>query len=262
MSRRTTYSSIGYPQWTRAVKAIVIACAITFVVQLISGEPFTNRFALTPYEVVHNWYVWQLVTYIFLHDPRSILHILLNMLGLWMFGSDLEQTWGTRRFTRFFFVCGIGAGLVMVALFLIMGGDPRENTIGASGAIYGVLLAFGILFPDRIIYWIIFPIPAKYLVMILGGIAFFSSFLTSNSGVAHVAHLGGMLCGYVYMRSTGMIRRRHRTRVHVGVKDWYGQWRRKRLRRKFDVYYNKRHGGGNSQSDSHSDDDKWRRWKN
>ena len=132
------------------------------------------------------------------------------MLGLWMFGSELEQTWGTRRFTRFFFVCGIGAGIVMVVLFLLTGGDPRVSTIGASGAVYGVLLAFGILFPDRIIYWIIFPIPAKYLVMILGGIAFFSSSLTADSGVAHVAHLGGMLCGYVYMKTHGMVPRRHR----------------------------------------------------
>ena len=85
---------------------------------------------------------------------RNILHILFNMLGLWMFGSELEQVWGTRQFTRFFFVCGIGAAVLMVLLFLISGGgDSRVTTIGASGAIYGILLAFGMLFPDRIIYW-------------------------------------------------------------------------------------------------------------
>ena len=124
------------------------------------------------------------------------------MLGLWMFGSELEQVWGTRQFTKFFFVCGIGAGILMV-FFLLTGADSRVTTIGASGAIYGILLAFGMLFPDRIIYLVIFPIPAKYFVMIMGGIAFFSSLSASSGGVAHVAHLGGMLCGFVYIRAAG-----------------------------------------------------------
>jgi membrane associated rhomboid family serine protease len=266
MSRyyRTTYSSVGYPRWTRAVKIIIIACAITFLVQnimdrdarIVNPSGFTNTFGLTPWAVVHGS-VWQLVTYIFLHG--SILHILFNMLGLWMFGSELEQVWGTRQFTKFFFVCGIGAGITIVAAaYFFDGTNLLIPTIGASGAVYGILLAFGMLFPDRIIYWVIFPIPAKYFVMILGGLAFFSSISTSNSGVAHVAHLGGMLCGYIYMRVRGMSRRRHpRRRISAGVKDWYGQWQRRRLRRKFDVYYNRRHGNGGN-----TDDEKWRRWKN
>jgi membrane associated rhomboid family serine protease len=260
MSRyyRTSYSSIGYPRWTRAVKIIIIACAITFLVQIISGRAFTDTFGLTPYDVINSGSIWQVVTYIFLHDTGNILHILFNMLGLWMFGSELEQVWGTRQFTRFFFVCGIGAGVLMVLLYLLSGGGPRVTTIGASGAVYGVLLAFGMLFPDRIIYWLIFPIPAKYFVMILGGIAFFSTVMTANSGIAHVAHLGGMLCGYIYMKARGMSRQRHRRRISVGVKDWYGQWQRRRLRRKFDVYYNRRHGN----SGNTDDDEKWRRWKN
>jgi membrane associated rhomboid family serine protease len=258
MSRysRTTYSSVGYPRWTRAVKIIIIACAITFIVQLVMGQPFTNAFGLTPWSVTHSGTVWQLATYIFLH--ANFLHILFNMLGLWMFGSELEQIWGTRQFTRFFFICGIGAGIATMVVIFLFGGNPLTTTIGASGAVYGVLLAFGILFPDRIIYWLIFPIPAKYFVLILGGIAFFSSISASDSGVAHVAHLGGMLCGYIYMKARGMTRRRHRRRLTVGVKDWYTQWQRRRLRRKFDVYYNRRHGS-NGNSD---DDEKWRRWKN
>ena len=258
MSRysRTTYSSVGYPRWTRAVKIIIIACAITFIVQLVIGQPFTSAFGLTPWSVTHSGTVWQLATYIFLH--ANFLHILFNMLGLWMFGSELEQVWGTRQFTRFFFICGIGAGIATMAVVFLFGGNPLATTIGASGAVYGVLLAFGILFPDRIIYWLIFPIPAKYFVLILGGIAFFSSISASDSGVAHVAHLGGMLCGYIYMKARGMTRRRHRRRLTVGVKDWYTQWQRRRLRRKFDVYYNRRHGS-NGNSD---DDEKWRRWKN
>jgi membrane associated rhomboid family serine protease len=263
MSRyqRTTYSSTGYPRWTRAVKIIIIACAVTFFVQIIIGRAFTEKFGLTPADITQHGYIWQLATYIFLHDTGTILHILFNMLGLWMFGSELEQLWGTRRFTRFFFVCGIGAGVLMVLLYLLSSGGQRVTTIGASGAVYGVLLAFGILFPDRIIYWIIFPIPARYFVMILGGIAFYMSLSASSSNIAHVAHLGGMLCGYIYMKSTGLILKRHRSgsRVAMSFKQWYGQWQRKRLRKKFEVYYNRRHPDAPKSDD---DEEKWRRWKN
>ena len=258
MSRYTTSYSIGYPRWTHAVKILIIACSVTYLVQILVGPLFTAKFGLTPWDVTNRGYIWQLATYIFLHDTGSIFHILFNMLGLWMFGSELEQVWGTRQFTRFFFVCGIGAAILMVLLFLISGGgDSRVTTIGASGAIYGILLAFGMLFPDRIIYLMIFPIPAKYLVMILGGIAFFSSLSASSGGIAHVAHLGGMLCGYVYIKSRGLTRNRSQRKLSVGLRDLYSQWKRKRLRRKFDVYYNKRHGNGDA-----SDSEKWRRWKN
>ena len=247
---RPSYTSIGYPPWTRGVKAIVIACAITFVLQIIVGPSFTEMFGLLPSDVLSRGYLWQLGTYIFLHDTRNILHILFNMLGLWMFGSDLERLWGTRQFIRFFFICGIGAGIIFTLLSRVSG-TPDAVTIGASGAVYGVLLAFGVLFPDRIIYWLIFPIPARYFVMIMGGIALFSSVMARNSGIAHVAHLGGMICGYLYLRS-GMLQRRS-LGTFRGLRSRYGDWKRKRLRRKFEVYYNQRHN---------KDDDKWRRWKN
>jgi len=234
---------------------LIIACSITFLFQLFTEPWLSLWFGLTPWDVTHYGYIWQLVSYIFLHDTRNILHILFNMLGLWMFGSELEQIWGSRQFTKFFFVCGIGAGLVMVLLFLLTGGDARVTTIGASGALYGILLAYGILFPDRIIYLLIFPIPAKYFVMILGGIAFFSTIAGSGGGIAHVAHLGGMLCGYIYLKAVGMGRSRGR-RLSISIRDWYSEWHRRRLRRKFEVYYNRRHQNGKS------DSDKWRRWKN
>lgn len=257
MSRysRPTYTSIGFPRWTHIVRILIIACSVTFLVQLVTEPRMTNWFGLTPWDVTHYGYVWQLVTYIFLHDTGNILHILFNMLGLWMFGSELEQIWGSRQFTKFFFVCGIGAALVMVILFLITGGEARVTTIGASGALYGILLAYGVLFPDRIIYLVIFPIPAKYFVMILGGMAFFSSLFGPGSGIAHVAHLGGMLCGYIYLKTIGIGRRPGRG-FSLSIRDWYSEWRRRRLRRKFEVYYNRRH------PDDKSDSDKWGRWKN
>jgi hypothetical protein len=113
------------------------------------------------------------------------------------------------------------------------------------------------IYPDRIIQWIIFPIPAKYFVMILGGIAFFSSISASGSGVAHVAHLGGMFCGYVYLKSRGALGGRRGT-TFAGLRNLFGNWRRNRLRRRFDVYYNQRH----NDDERRSDDEKWRRWKN
>jgi membrane associated rhomboid family serine protease len=249
MSRysRPSYTSIGYPPWPRGVKTIVIACVAVFAVQIVAGRSFTEMFGLTPSDVLYHGHVWQLATYIFLHDPGNIFHILMNMLGLWMFGSDLELLWGTRQFVRFFFICGIGAGIIFT---LLSRGDTL--TIGASGAVYGVLLAFGVLFPDRIIYYIIFPIRAKYFVMIMGGLAFYASITASNNGVANLAHIGGMLCGYIYLRGFGVLHGGSR-RVSRGFRSWYEEWKRNRLRRKFEVYYNQRHN---------DNDEKWRRWKN
>jgi membrane associated rhomboid family serine protease len=231
--------------WTPAVKVLIITNVIAFLLQVfdrVAGGPgMVSTFGLRPAAVTQNFYLWQLVTYMFLHDSGQLFHILFNMLGLWMFGSELERTWGTRQFTKFYFICGIGAGILTVLL------TPLSNTttIGASGAIYGVLAAFGILFPNRIIYWIIFPIPAKWFVLILGGMAFFSSLSATGSGVAHVAHLGGMLCGLVYLKGGTLF---------SDIRYRYDRWRRNRLRRKFDVYYNER------RRDEDDRQQRWRRW--
>ncbi|HLQ75788.1 MAG TPA: rhomboid family intramembrane serine protease, partial [Terriglobia bacterium] len=120
MSRyyRSTSSTIGFPQWSRAVRALVIICVVVFLLQtfqrVAGGSSFDGIFGLVPLAVTHFFYVWQLVTYIFLHG--DVLHILFNMLGLWFFGPDLERLWGTRKFIKYFFVCGIGAGLLTVLL--------------------------------------------------------------------------------------------------------------------------------------------------
>ena len=143
--------------------------------------------------------IWQLVTYMFLHD-RGFGHILFNMLTLWMFGMDLERDWGTKHFLKYYFLCGIGAGICDVLVNAALG-NLDTRTIGASGAIYGLLLAFGLLYPDRMVLMsFLFPIKAKYFVMIMGAIAFLSSIGSSGSRVSNVAHLGGMLFGYAYLR--------------------------------------------------------------
>ena len=240
---RYRFGNFGFPRWTPVVRILIITCVVAYFLQIFdraSGGPsLTYKFGLTPTQVTHNFYLWQLVTYMFLHG--GTLHILFNMLGLWMFGSELESLWGARYFTKFYFICGIAAGLLTV----LFSPNSTITTIGASGAIYGILAAFGILFPNRIIIFIIFPIPAKWFVLGLGVMAFLSSFTESN-GVANVAHLGGMLCGLLYLKGGSLV---------PSLKYRYDRWHRNRLRRKFEVYYNERHR-------KEDDPERWRRWRN
>jgi membrane associated rhomboid family serine protease len=208
-----------------------------FAVRFGSGEVFAIL-ALSPRAVLGHFAIWQLFTYMFLHDPVGFGHILFNMLTLWMFGMDLERDWGTSRFLKYYFICGVGAGICDIAVNAFIG-NLDTRTIGASGAIYGLLLAFGVLYPDRtVLMSFLFPIKAKYFVMIMGAIAFLSSIGTSGSRVSNVAHLGGMLFGYAYLRmrflrwDTGNLIRR------------YQSWKMERAKRKFQVYMRKQGRGG------------------
>ena len=137
---------------------------------------------------------WQLVTYMFMHARflESASHVIFNMLVLWMFGQEVENRWGTRKFVFFYFFTGIGAGLVHLLV------NPEGVMVGASGAVYGVLLAFGMTFPNRQVMLLFPPIPmkAKYLVTMFGVMAFLSGFGSSGDNVAHYAHLAGMVFGF------------------------------------------------------------------
>jgi membrane associated rhomboid family serine protease len=143
--------------------------------------------------------VWQLVSYMFLH--ASFGHIFFNLFALWMFGQAIENFWGTNRFVIYYFLTGIGAAL----LHMLIGGGGAP-TLGASGAVYGILLAFGMMFPNRPIMLLIPPIPikAKYFVAIFGAIELISGLTRANSGVAHFAHLGGMLVGFILIKYWGL----------------------------------------------------------
>lgn len=246
---RPAYTFIAGGGMGGAVRTLLLLNVAVFVLQVFDGFAgggmLTGSFGLRPADVTQRFFLWQLVTYIFLH--AGFMHILFNMFFLWMFGGELERTWGSREFCRFFFVCGIGAGISTV----IVDWNSPVSTIGASGAVYGILLAYGVLFPRRIILiWGIFPIQARYLVMILGGISFISSLDQSSSGIAHIAHLGGMVFGYLYLRGP-------RIRFDL-LRDSYDQWRRERLRRKFEVYYNRKQAERERKDQG---DDHWR-WKN
>jgi membrane associated rhomboid family serine protease len=195
-----------------------------------------HYFGLIPRAVVELLAVWQLFTYMFLHDPYGFGHILFNMLMLWMFGKDLENMWGTKRFLQYYFLCGIGAGICVIVGNAVFG-DMSVRTIGASGAIYGLLLAFGMLFPDvTVLFSFLFPVKAKYFVMIIGAIAFLSTVGDTGGGVSHVAHLGGMVFGYFYLKS-----RLVRVDLFDAIERQYKDYRVRRAKKKFQVYLRK-HG--------------------
>ena len=192
-------------------------------------------FALAPDTVIHNFTVWQLVTYMFLHGGPW--HLIFNMLVLWMFGVQLERDWGTRRFLKYYFVCGIGAGLCDVLLHAALG-DWGSRTIGASGAIFGLLLAFGVLYPNQTILMdFLFPIKAKYFVMIYAAVELYLCIANDNNGVSSIAHLGGMVTGFIYLKS-----RLPAIRL-PDVRGAYNRWKLMRAKRKFQGYMRKHRNG-------------------
>ena len=226
---------------TPAIRNIIIACTAVFLVQTLlslfaprAAALMLRELGLVPYLVTHGLRFWQPVTYLFLHG--GLWHLLFNMLFLWMFGCDIERSWGARRMYNYFFLTGIGAALINILVKTII--DPRGTgsstipTIGASGAIYGILLAAAILYPDRRIWLIPFPvmIPMKIYVLGAGAIEFFSTLGATGDNVSHVTHLGGMLVGYLYLRRGSWF-----FRARNGISDW----QRTRARRKFEVYMRK-----------------------
>jgi membrane associated rhomboid family serine protease len=221
--------SFGPGPISTALKTLIGVNVAMFLAALIRPSLVT-ALGLVPAQVAFQFRLWQLATYMFLH--AGIFHILFNMLALWMFGAELERMWGTRFFLKFYFVCGIGAGLLTVAFSFLPFDFARSlqyvRIIGASGAIYGLLLAFALYFPDRPILMIVFWVPAKICVAILGAIALVTS-MSEVGGVANATHLGGLIVGYFYLKGG---------RIHpiAELKYRYVKWKINRMRKKFDVY--------------------------
>ena len=207
---------LGVPGLTPFIKLIMIACAAIWLLQtLMWGAAYdiadqrtppqtldviTEFFGLTPHDVVQKFFLWQIVTYMFLHSPGVVFHILLNMLMLWMFGGELERYWGSRAFLRYYLTCGIGAGVLSIP-YAYLFGTQQIVTVGASGAIYGLFLAFGIVFAERtVLFMMLFPMKARTMALIMFGVAFFYAVTQPRGGVAHIAHLGGALVGYLYLK--------------------------------------------------------------
>jgi membrane associated rhomboid family serine protease len=241
-ARYSSGRSYNYGYFPTGVKWLLISNAAMFLLMWLGGSAYRGDFrllGLMPQTVVHNYTVWQFVTYLFLH--ADIWHLLFNMLSLWMFGTMLERDWGTRQFLKYYFLCGIGAGICDVVVNLALNNNTR--TIGASGAIYGLLLAYGVLYPNQTVLMnFLFPIKAKYMVMIYGAIALLT--LRENTGVSNLAHLGGMIFGFVYLKTRLRLRL-----VSAGsgfslenLHRRYRNWKVQRAKRKFQVYM-KKHGG-------------------
>ena len=185
------------------IKNLLIINGLIFMAQFMYGEVLVSWFGLwplgSPYVNAHFW-PWQLVTYGFLHG--GMMHILFNMFALWMFGVQIENAWGSKRFSIYYFACLIGAGLIQLVVATLAANSAVPEiypTIGASGGVFGILLAFGMLFPNQIIMLIFPPIPmkAKYFVLIFGGLELFFAVSGTQAGVANFAHLGGMLFGFL-----------------------------------------------------------------
>lgn len=200
----------GFSLFPPVIKYLLISNIAIFIFQhfifagfSVSGVPlslfFIKYFALNPIgSTIISFYPWQLFTYLFMH--ANFWHLFLNMFALWMFGMELENIWGSKKFLAYYLMCGVGAGLATILITPLFT-NLIAPTIGASGSVYGILVAFGMLFPNREIFvYFLFPIKAKYFVIIYMGIELLS--VGSNTGVAHLAHLGGGLVGFVYLLIT------------------------------------------------------------
>ncbi|MFM2055829.1 MAG: hypothetical protein RLY71_214 [Pseudomonadota bacterium] len=184
------------PQLPPVTKALMLACTAMFCVQLLFGYWVEGLLALWPLGSGH-FMPWQLVSYAFLHG--DMLHLFFNMLGLWMFGAEIEQIWGRQRYLQFLLASVLTGALGQLLIAPLLG--AAGPTLGASGGLFGLLLAFGMMFPDRIIMPLFPPIPmkAKIFVAVFGGLELLFG-LTGGGGVAHFAHLGGMLGGWLMIR--------------------------------------------------------------
>jgi membrane associated rhomboid family serine protease len=234
--------SLGPGRLTPAVRVLIAANVIGYLLTLVVPS-LAFRLGLVPALVFERWWVWQPVTYMFEHG--GMFHLLFNMLALWMFGVELERLWGTRLFARYYFITGIGAAAttMLASLLPFSFADALYGsvTVGASGAIYGLLLAYAMTYPNRPIYiYLVFPIPAKIFVLIIGAISFLSSVTDTGGGVAHATHLGGLVVGYLYLAGRG-------GQMRSTIRSQFLRWRMARLRKRFDV-----HDGGRS-----GDGDRW-----
>ncbi|MBT4760649.1 MAG: rhomboid family intramembrane serine protease [Bdellovibrionaceae bacterium] len=181
---------------------------ILILQQLVLDKPLVFAwFSLIPSKAMGDFFIWQPFTYMFLHSPNSVFHILFNMLLLWMFGSELEQRWGSQFFLIYYLVCGVGAGILyMFAIYIyyFISGDVSPlftPVVGASGAVFGLLLAYGMVFGERMVYFMmLFPMKAKFFVMIIGGVELVTLLSSGVKGeVANLAHLGGLISGFIFL---------------------------------------------------------------
>lgn len=194
MSRIFRHDPVDFRNLPPAIRGLMIANVVGFIVGLIVPD-MHSLFGLVPEQVLFHRWIWQPFTYLFLHG--NIWHLVFNLFALWMFGMPVEAQWGERDFLKYYFLCGFGAA----AAHLAMGPHSMIPVIGASGSVYGLLVAFAMLYPDAVVYlYFLIPIKAAHMALLFGAIEFFAGATGATPGVARFAHLGGMLTGYLYIR--------------------------------------------------------------
>lgn len=222
------------------LKWLLIANIGVFLIQFLLY--YTIRFEfrhlkLIPFETVTG-FLWQPFTYMFLHDVNSTNHIFWNMVSLFFTAQIPETSWGTQRFLKYYLYCGVGAAICVIVAAFVMG-TPAIATVGASGAIFGILIAYYLVFPNVLFFGVI---KAKWFVLIIGSIQILDGIASGNSRVSYVAHLGGMLAGYLLIKF-GFLQSRSSA---VDPASWlsvkWKEWRLARARRKFEVYMRRRDG--------------------
>jgi len=223
---------IGPPITPPIIKQIMIANAVVFLLQQVAPET-TLYGSVIPAGFWQLGYLWQPFTYMWLH--AGLGHIAMNMFMLWMFGSQLAMAWGPKRFLRFYLICGVGAGLIIATYpYLMMGVHPGgvlAHTLGASGAVYGVLLGYSLTWPDRTIM-LIFPPVAFRAIWLIPGLFFMSMMFPSGQNISHIGHLGGVIVGWFYLRRKG-----HANAIFT-LSHLKSRWKRYRMRKKLrEVHY-------------------------
>lgn len=233
------YSSSGlFPTGVKWLLTVNIAVFVLSV--LAAGTRFSDviqAMTLYPEKAIGEGHLWQLFTYQFIHG--GIMHILGNMLGLYFFGQLVERAWGTKEFLKYYFLCAVGAGICVCVLGYLTG-TQYLGTVGASGAVFGLLLAGAMLFPDQIfLFFLVYPLKLKHVAWIYGGIAFLGLVSSHAGGVSDIAHLGGMLFGYSYIKTK---RVRRPSKRLPSLMQWYRDWKLQRAKKKFQVYLRKHEG--------------------
>lgn len=208
-ARRIEHEPLNFGRMPPAIRTLIIANVVVFIVSNIAGGGFYDMFGLVPVHVLRDRWIWQPFTYLFVHG--GLMHLLFNLFALWMFGLPVESQWGEWEFIKFFFICGLGAAAAQMAL------APHSTipVIGASGPVYGLLVAFAMLYPDAVVYlYFLIPVKASHMAILFGLIEFFTGASGATPGVARFAHLGGMLTGYLYIRWWWVVKIKARAAWH------------------------------------------------
>lgn len=193
--RSFSHEPINFKSMPPAIKGLIISNVVMFLFSNLVGPQFFDLFGLVSKHVIADRWWWQVGTYLFIHG--NFMHLLFNLFALWMFGMPVESQWGGLEFLKYYFICGLGAAAASLAI------NPHSLSpvIGASGSVYGLLVAFAMLYPDAVVYlYFLIPVSAKHMAILFGLIEFFAGAAGATPGIARFAHLGGMVTGYVYIR--------------------------------------------------------------